>query len=107
MVAPFRSSMTRLTPADGASQVCPDTPLIMAATDFSLPRSIRVLTADGRIALGGRGIPYRYGSRTDHRGVTQDWTIESLTAVLHDMFPATRDIAIAHAWCGVLGVPRD
>lgn len=64
-------------------------------------------TADHRIALGGRGIPYRYGSQTDHNGVTQDWTIRSLTAVLHDMFPATRDIAIAHAWCGVLGVPRD
>ncbi len=25
-------------------------------------------TADGRIAIGGRGIPYRYGSRTDRRG---------------------------------------
>jgi glycine/D-amino acid oxidase-like deaminating enzyme len=64
-------------------------------------------TADHRIALGGRGIPYRYGSRTDNRGVTQDWTVRSLTAVLHDMFPATRDVVIAHAWCGVLGVPRD
>jgi hypothetical protein len=25
-------------------------------------------TADDRIALGGRGIPYRYGSRIDDRG---------------------------------------
>ena len=25
-------------------------------------------TADGRIAIGGRGVPYRYGSRTDGRG---------------------------------------
>ncbi|HET7902229.1 MAG TPA: FAD-binding oxidoreductase [Candidatus Nanopelagicales bacterium] len=64
-------------------------------------------TADDRIALGGRGIPYRYGSRTDDRGVTQDWTIESLTGVLHDMFPALRGTAIDQAWCGVLGVPRD
>jgi glycine/D-amino acid oxidase-like deaminating enzyme len=64
-------------------------------------------TADHRIALGGRGIPYRYGSRTDRNGVTQDWTVRSLTEVLHDMFPATRDLAVAHAWCGVLGVPRD
>ena len=32
-------------------------------------------TADNRIALGGRGIPYRYGSRIDHRGATQQWTI--------------------------------
>jgi glycine/D-amino acid oxidase-like deaminating enzyme len=64
-------------------------------------------TADGRIALGGRGIPYRFGSRTDVDGRTQDWTVESLTATLHDMFPATRTAQVDHAWCGVLGVPRD
>ncbi|NJC73936.1 FAD-dependent oxidoreductase [Planosporangium thailandense] len=64
-------------------------------------------TADDRIALGGRGIPYRYGSRTDDRGATQQWTIEALTALLHDMFPAVREVPIAQAWCGVLGVPRD
>ena len=27
-------------------------------------------TADGRIAIGGRGVPYRYGSRTDRSGET-------------------------------------
>ncbi len=27
-------------------------------------------TADGRIAIGGRGVPYRFGSRTDGRGAT-------------------------------------
>lgn len=64
-------------------------------------------TADNRIALGGRGIPYRYGSRTDDRGVTQEWTINTLTELLHDMFPATSEVPIAQAWCGVLGVPRD
>lgn len=64
-------------------------------------------TADGRIALGGRGVPYRFGSRTDVDGQTQDWTIESLTGILHDLFPATRGARIDHAWCGVLGVPRD
>ena len=64
-------------------------------------------TADGRIALGGRGIPYRYGSRTDTDGQTQAWTIESLTRTLLSLFPATRDARIDHAWCGVLGVPRD
>jgi glycine/D-amino acid oxidase-like deaminating enzyme len=64
-------------------------------------------TADGRIALGGRGIPYRFGSRTDVDGQTQDWTIESLTGILHRLFPATRESRIDHAWCGVLGVPRD
>lgn len=64
-------------------------------------------TADGRIALGGRGVPYRFGSRTDVDGQTQAWTIESLRGILQDLFPATRDVPLAHAWCGVLGVPRD
>ena len=64
-------------------------------------------TADNRIALGGRGIPYRYGSRTDDNGATQDWTIRALTDLLHGMFPAARDVPIAQAWSGVLGVPRD
>jgi glycine/D-amino acid oxidase-like deaminating enzyme len=64
-------------------------------------------TADGRIALGGRGIPYRFGSRTDTDGRTQNWTIDSLTQTLHALFPVTRDARIEHAWCGVLGVPRD
>lgn len=64
-------------------------------------------TADDRIALGGRGIPYRYGSKTDVDGETQEWTIQALTHLLRDMFPAARDIPIAQAWCGVLGTPRD
>jgi glycine/D-amino acid oxidase-like deaminating enzyme len=64
-------------------------------------------TADGRIAFGGRGVPYRYGSRTDRDGSTQQRTIEQLVKLLHDFFPAARETPIEHAWCGVLGVPRD
>lgn len=64
-------------------------------------------TADDRIAIGGRGVPYRYGSRTDNDGTTHDATIEQLAAALHRLLPATRDVPVAHAWSGVLGVPRD
>jgi len=64
-------------------------------------------TADGRIALGGRGVPYRFGSRTDVDGITQRRTIESLRTTLARLFPAAADVPLAHAWCGVLGVPRD
>jgi glycine/D-amino acid oxidase-like deaminating enzyme len=64
-------------------------------------------TADGRIALGGRGVPYRFGSRTDYCGQTQERTVRQLIAVLHSMFPAVAGTPIDHAWCGVLGVPRD
>ena len=64
-------------------------------------------TADGRIALGGRGVPYRFGSGVDRLGQTDPATVAALTEVLRRMFPAASSTAIAHAWCGVLGVPRD
>ncbi|MGV9710604.1 NAD(P)/FAD-dependent oxidoreductase [Gordonia sp. NPDC003424] len=64
-------------------------------------------TADGRIALGGRGVPYRYGSAIDDHGATQPRTADALVKALHERFPATHDVPIAHAWCGVLGVHRD
>lgn len=64
-------------------------------------------TADGRVALGGRGVPYRFASGTDHQGVTRPETIESLTRALRTLFPPLRRTAIEHGWCGVLGVPRD
>jgi glycine/D-amino acid oxidase-like deaminating enzyme len=64
-------------------------------------------TSDDRIAFGGRGVPYRYGSRVDTDGSTQQRTIDSLTRLLRDFFPATAGIPVAHAWAGVLGVPRD
>ncbi|MEU6553043.1 FAD-binding oxidoreductase [Streptomyces sp. NPDC046915] len=64
-------------------------------------------TADDRIALGGRGVPYRFGSRTDNDGRTQDTTIEALRDILVRFFPALAGVHIEHAWSGVLGVPRD
>ncbi len=64
-------------------------------------------TADGRIALGGRGVPYRYASATDQLGMTDPATIAALTRVLRRQFPAAAGAGIEHAWCGVLGVPRD
>ncbi|MDQ0728780.1 glycine/D-amino acid oxidase-like deaminating enzyme [Microbacterium sp. W4I20] len=64
-------------------------------------------TADDRIAIGGRGVPYRYASRTDVDGQTQGATVQRLSEVLHDMFPVTAAAKIDHVWSGVLGVPRD
>ncbi|MEU3500438.1 FAD-dependent oxidoreductase [Streptomyces hundungensis] len=64
-------------------------------------------TADDRIALGGRGVPYRFGSRTDNDGRTQPATIEALREILVRFFPQLAGVGISHAWSGVLGVPRD
>ena len=64
-------------------------------------------TADDRIAMGGRGVPYRFASRIDTDGDTDTRTVAALRDLLHRLLPATRDVPLAHAWSGVLGVPRD
>ncbi|MCS0639844.1 FAD-binding oxidoreductase [Streptomyces sp. LP05-1] len=64
-------------------------------------------TADDRIALGGRGVPYRYGSRTDDDGRTQPATVTALRELLVRFFPRLAGTRVEHAWSGVLGVPRD
>ncbi len=64
-------------------------------------------TADGRIAIGGRGVPYRFGSRWDRRGATQPRTVGALWRMMRRLFPAAGCARVDHAWCGVLGVPRD
>jgi glycine/D-amino acid oxidase-like deaminating enzyme len=64
-------------------------------------------TADDRIAIGGRAVPYRFGSRHDVDGATGPATVRSLVEMLGRLFPAARNAAIDHAWSGVLGVPRD
>jgi glycine/D-amino acid oxidase-like deaminating enzyme len=64
-------------------------------------------TREGRITVGARGVPYRYGSSLDTNGAPDPETIRRLTAILHKHFPAAAKAKIDHAWCGVLGVPRD
>ncbi|RKT19301.1 glycine/D-amino acid oxidase-like deaminating enzyme [Streptomyces sp. 1114.5] len=75
--------------------------------DFAHAYMYAQRTADDRIALGGRGIPYRFGSRTDSDGSTQAETVRQLRAILDRFFPAAATAGIDHAWAGVLGVPRD
>ncbi len=64
-------------------------------------------TRDGRITVGARGTPYKFGSRIDADGAPDAATVARLTAILNRHFPAAQGIGIAHGWCGVLGVPRD
>jgi glycine/D-amino acid oxidase-like deaminating enzyme len=64
-------------------------------------------TADGRIAIGGRGRPYLWRSGHDRFGEVEPWAVRRLTATLHELWPATREVPIAHAWSGVFGAQRD
>lgn len=75
--------------------------------DFAHAYMYAQRTADDRIAIGGRGVPYRFGSQTDNDGQTAERTITDLKTLLNTFFPATSSAQIEHAWSGVLGVPRD
>ncbi len=64
-------------------------------------------TADGRIALGGRGAPYHFGSsiRPDH---DRDHRVHTrLEATLGQLLPPAAGARITHQWGGPLGIPRD
>ena len=64
-------------------------------------------TREGRITVGARGVPYKFGSGMDDNGAPDAETIRLLTEILHRHFPAAAPYGIDHTWCGVIGVPRD
>jgi glycine/D-amino acid oxidase-like deaminating enzyme len=64
-------------------------------------------TADNRIAFGGRGAPYHWGSAISPRFDRVPRVHRALEATLKEMFPQLGNPAITHTWGGVLGVPRD
>ena len=64
-------------------------------------------TADGRIAIGGRGVPYRFGSRTDREGPVPAQTVRELRERLGALFAPLDEVSVDRAWHGVLGVSRD
>ncbi len=64
-------------------------------------------TADDRIAFGGRGAPYHFGSavRPSFDGTPSVHRL--LRQTLIELFPALRSARFTHAWGGPLGIPRD
>jgi glycine/D-amino acid oxidase-like deaminating enzyme len=64
-------------------------------------------TFDGRIAFGGRGAPYHYGSRIKP-GFDSDSRIHShVHETLVELFPSLSGIRVTHQWGGPLGIARD
>lgn len=63
-------------------------------------------TADGRIALGGRGVPYLYGSRTARETAPPATTVEALRQRLRELFGPAAEVGVAGSWQGVIGVSR-
>ncbi len=64
-------------------------------------------TADDRIAFGGRGAPYHFGSAIrpefDHNAGVH----AAIRSTLIDLFPALEHKKFTHAWGGPLGITRD
>jgi glycine/D-amino acid oxidase-like deaminating enzyme len=63
-------------------------------------------TADNRLAFGGRGSPYHFGSTVEPRFDAQVGVFAQLSASLRELFP-TLDAPITHRWGGPLAMPRD
>lgn len=64
-------------------------------------------TADGRILFGGRGAPYRFGSRIEDEYDRHEPTHRMLQAMARRWFPILENVRFTHAWGGPLGVTRD
>ncbi|MDH3519782.1 MAG: FAD-binding oxidoreductase [Myxococcales bacterium] len=64
-------------------------------------------THDDRIAIGGRGLGYHFGSSIDARFDRDARTHRLLEKTLHELLPQLGDVAITHRWGGVFGMPRD
>ena len=65
------------------------------------------LTADKRIAFGGRGAPYHFASRTKPSYDAHPLIHEKICNSMRDVFEKIGDVDITHKWGGPLGVPRN
>jgi glycine/D-amino acid oxidase-like deaminating enzyme len=64
-------------------------------------------TADDRLAFGGRGAPYHWGSAV-RPGFDQVPRVHAaLLADLRELFPVLAGVRITHTWGGPLAAPRD
>ena len=68
-------------------------------------------TADGRLAFGGRGAPYHFGSRIRPSYDVEPRVFEDLRGVLRDLLPQLGregdGVRFTHQWGGCLGITRD
>ena len=64
-------------------------------------------TDDDRIAFGGRGAPYHWGSRVRPRFDHEAGVFADLRLTLTQMLPQLEGVRFTHAWGGPLGIARD
>jgi glycine/D-amino acid oxidase-like deaminating enzyme len=64
-------------------------------------------TEDGRIAIGGRGAPYHFGSRLSEAFERVPEVQDHLRALLGELFPTIGDAKVTHRWGGAIAAARD
>jgi glycine/D-amino acid oxidase-like deaminating enzyme len=64
-------------------------------------------THDGRLAFGGRGAPYHFGSRVRPSYDAEPGVFGMLRETVHDLLPQLGSVRFTHAWGGPLGIARD
>ncbi len=64
-------------------------------------------TEDNRIAFGGRGVPYAFGSGINPALEKDASAHELIHRTLLEILPGLAGAAITHRWGGVLGAPRN
>ena len=64
-------------------------------------------TDDGRIAIGGRGAPYHYGSQLSEEFEHVVRVQDHLRELLGELFPHIGDARVTHRWGGAIAASRD
>jgi glycine/D-amino acid oxidase-like deaminating enzyme len=75
--------------------------------DFRFLIFYAMRTDDGRIAIGGRGAPYHFGSRLSEQFERDPAVRDHLRTLLRELFPAIGDVEVTHHWGGAIAAPRD
>jgi glycine/D-amino acid oxidase-like deaminating enzyme len=64
-------------------------------------------TEDDRIAIGGRGAPYHFGSGIADAYDREPSVFAALEYVVRCLFPEIGEFQVTHKWGGPIGIPRD
>ncbi len=106
-IVPMYSLMVATAPLDAATWELVG---LGRRSTFSDKRHLRIYgqrTIDDRIAFGGRGAPYHFGSAVRPEFDLHARTHDHLREILVDLLPGLGDVEFTHAWGGNLGIPRD
>jgi glycine/D-amino acid oxidase-like deaminating enzyme len=108
-VVPIYSLMVATEPL-GRERVASLGAALAAGTTFTDGRHLLIygqVTADGRLAFGGRGAPYHFASTIEPGHDQAPKVHDGLRATITELFPQLGAFEITHRWGGPLSIHRD